>query len=144
MSDGASQPAASEQYRCWTYHPKTYREPTHKEWLREVDSLKEELANARRTGQYWKDEHLVANAEIERLTECRRADAEHLALEVSEREARGREIERLRAALTTIAAYRGRVDVAHHLAGIAEGALEYESEPPAQYPDPSPIDVEPT
>jgi NAD(P)-dependent dehydrogenase (short-subunit alcohol dehydrogenase family) len=82
--------------------------------------------------------------EIERLTECRRADAEHLALEVSEREARGREIERLRAALTTIAAYRGRVDVAHHLAGIAEGALEYESEPPAQYPDPSPIDVEPT
>jgi hypothetical protein len=115
MSDGASQPAASGQYRCWTYHPKTYREPTHKEWLREVDSLKEELANARRTGQYWKDEHLVGNAQIERL----------------------------RAALTTIAAYRGRVAVAHHLAGIAEGALEYESEPPAQYPDPSPIDVEP-
>ena len=85
-----------------------------------------------------------AAAELERLTECRLADAEHLALEVSEREARGREIERLRAALTTIAAYRGRVDVAHHLAGIAEGALEYESEPPAQYPDPSPIDVEPT
>jgi hypothetical protein len=84
-----------------------------------------------------------AAAELERLTECRRADAEHLALEVSEREARGREIERLRAALTTIAAYRGRVAVAHHLAGIAEGALEYESEPPAQYPDPSPIDVEP-
>ena len=54
------------------------------------------------------------------------------------------ENERLRAALTTIAAYRGRVDVAHQLAGIAEGALEYESEPPAQYPDHSPIDVEPT
>jgi hypothetical protein len=34
--------------------------------------------------------------------------------------------------------------VAHQLAGIAEGALEYESEPPAQYPDHSPIDVEPT
>lgn len=51
----------------------------------------------------WPEDQAQGNAEllqqaadeIERLTECREADAEHLALEVSEREARGAEIERL-------------------------------------------------
>jgi hypothetical protein len=65
MSEG--KPSASEQYRCWTYQSNTYCEPKHDEWLLEVDRLKDELANARRTGQYWKDEHLIGNAEIDRL-----------------------------------------------------------------------------
>lgn len=41
-----SQPPASEQYASWKRWPKTYREPTHEEWNRQVLYLQRELERA--------------------------------------------------------------------------------------------------
>jgi 16S rRNA U516 pseudouridylate synthase RsuA-like enzyme len=81
----------------------------------------------------------VAADEIERLTECRRADAEHLALEVSEREARGREIETLKRAYNEVINRLRRVDVWQmELNDICEGKYDATDkcsavEPPGEY-----------
>ena len=40
----ASQPPASEQYESWKRHPNVYSEPTHRQWLAEVTSLRAALA----------------------------------------------------------------------------------------------------
>ena len=42
----ASQPPASEQYESWKRHPNVYSEPTHRQWLAEVTSLRAALAAA--------------------------------------------------------------------------------------------------
>lgn len=46
VSNGVSQPPASEQYASWKRWPHTYREPAHHEWLREIKRLHEELKRA--------------------------------------------------------------------------------------------------
>lgn len=45
MND-VQQPGARLQYADWKRWPKTYREPTHDEWVRDYDSLTADLAAA--------------------------------------------------------------------------------------------------
>lgn len=42
-----SQPQASEQYERWKKYPKTYAEPTHEDWLRELSSARAEVSGLR-------------------------------------------------------------------------------------------------